>query len=174
VPAGGWTTAARRYPRTVTLVAAGAGDTAHVITATTFGVVCVDPPLVQVIVAARGLMRALIEGGAGFAVSLLSADHEAVARRCARPGRRPGWASLPTGPWEAAPGSGAPVLHGAPAWLDCHLHSIVGLAGQALVVGSVAHAGTGSDAAPLLRVDGAYRPLHAGGPPAPGEEVTRP
>ena len=51
--------------------------------------------------------------------------------------------------------------------LDRRLHTVVDLAGKALVVGSVEHAGTGPHAAPLLRVDGACRPLYAGGTSGP-------
>lgn len=156
---GHWSTVARRCPRSVTLLGAAASGEVHVITAATFGVVSVDPPLVSVTVGARGRTRALIEGGRGFAVSLLSSAHEPVADRCALPGRRTAWPDLPASTWWAAPHSSAPLLREAPAWVDCRLHVLVDLAGQALVVGSVEHAGTGPDAAPLLRFDGAYHPL---------------
>jgi flavin reductase (DIM6/NTAB) family NADH-FMN oxidoreductase RutF len=169
---GAWAAVARRCARAVTILSAAAGPSVHVVTAATFGVVSVDPPLVQVTVAARGRTRALIERGGGFGVSLLSAEQESVASGCAVPGRRLGWAHLPSGLWWPAPGSGAPLLCGAPAWLDCRLHSVVDLAPWALVVGSVEHAGTGPAAVPLVRFDGAYRPLHADGSLVAGEGVT--
>jgi flavin reductase (DIM6/NTAB) family NADH-FMN oxidoreductase RutF len=160
---GAWAAAARRCVRAVTVLSVAAGRSVHVVTAATFGVVSVDPPLVQVTVAARGRTCALIERGGGFGVSLLSAEQVPVASGCAVPGRRLGWAHLPPGLWWPAPGSGAPLLCGALAWLDCRLHSVVDLAPQALVVGSVEHAGTGPAVAPLVRFDGTYRPLNVGG-----------
>jgi flavin reductase (DIM6/NTAB) family NADH-FMN oxidoreductase RutF len=166
-PGAPWAAVARRCPRTVTVLSTAAGPEVHVITAATFGVVSVDPPLVQVTVGAHGRARALIERSGGFAVSLLSGEQELTALRCALPGRRTGWDHLPAGLWWAAPRSGAPLLGGAPAWLDCRLHTVLDLADKALIVGVVEQADVGPAAPPLVRFDGAYRPLYVEEPSLP-------
>ena len=69
------------------------------------------------------------------------------------------------------PGSGAPLLR--VKWLDCLVYRVIDVLDQVLVVGLVHHAGTGPDAAPLVRFDGdSHRlpetPAAACGPPLGG------
>src|SRR5687768_7801725 len=104
-----------QWPTGVAVVTTTAGDRWHGMTAGSFSSVSLDPPLVLVCLAKDIHTHGLIEHSGVFAVSFLGKDQSGIGHRFA--GRDPG-DRFAGRPWTAAP-TGAPVLGGALAWLDC-------------------------------------------------------
>ncbi|MBY8870757.1 flavin reductase family protein [Micromonospora sp. PLK6-60] len=103
----------------VTVLTVG-GEQPRGMTANSFTAVSLDPPLVLVCVARDAVMHdALLRAGA-FGVSVLSAGQERVARHFA--GRRPlGAEQFALVDTETGEHSGAPLIAGAAAQLECAL-----------------------------------------------------
>ena len=102
----------------VTVVSALWQHRRYAMTATAFASVSLEPPLVLLSVGRASRFHPVVLGAGEWAVSLLAADQEPVARHFASSGR-----DLDTQfdavPHHLAPVSGAPVIDGALAWLDC-------------------------------------------------------
>lgn len=128
----------------VTVVTTVRDGLAHALTATAFASVSLEPPLVLVCVGKASRFHSAVLGGTGmWAVSLLAADQEALARHFARRGRDlvgqfDGIATT------RAAHSGAPVLTGALAWLDCATTAQHDAGDHTIVVGKVLATGDGS------------------------------
>lgn len=86
------------------------GGAPHGMTANGFMSVSLEPPLVAVSVAHRARLHGMLEGAAGYGVTILGADLEAEARR---------FAGMPvsTEPIGFDYHEGVPVLPGGLAWL---------------------------------------------------------
>jgi len=123
------------------------------MTATAFTSVSLEPPQVLVCVNAGARTRQAIESHAGFVVNILSAEQEHVARR---------FASSASDKFEGIawhPGmTGAPVLDGALATVECRVAQAIEAGSHVIYVGSVLDGRLGSGR-PLLYFEGAYRLL---------------
>ncbi len=129
-----------RFATGVTVVAAG-GPEPRGMTANSFTSVSVRPPLILVCVNRNAsICRAVLESGT-FAVSVLSARQEHLARYFADPARPRGGAEFGAVDWSPAPSTGAPVLDGALAWLDCALATSYDGGDHAIFLGSVLASG---------------------------------
>jgi len=103
----------------ITIVTARAGEEIHGLTANSFCSVSLEPPLVLVCVDKKAHSHDLILHGKNFAVNILHASQESLARRFAAN-------NLPAS--ERFAGikfhskiTGAPVLQESLGWLDCKL-----------------------------------------------------
>lgn len=163
VPSTTWANVARRCVRSVALVGTAVQSDIHLITASTVGVVSLEPPLVVVTVNARGRTRRMLHCSGTFGVSLLSADDEPSATHFSVGGviRR---ADLQADEWWHAPNSGAPLIRSALGWMDCVVELVVDVADRALVIGKVHIAGFKPTSDPLIRFNGEYHRLPAGIP----------
>lgn len=131
----------------------------HAMTANSFTSVSLDPVLV--LFCADHTTRfhdAVLQTGT-FAVSVLAAEHESASRRFAVKGR-----DLDTQfdgvDHEPGPVTGAPVLTGAVAALECAVESTTEAGDHTVVVGRVLGLSEPApDAAPLLYFGGRYRSL---------------
>lgn len=110
----------RRFATGVTVITTG-GRAAHGMTANSFTSVSLDPPLVSCCVRRDAHMHEAIAAAGGFAVSILSAGQEQLARYFADRGRPRGAAQFDRVAWSAGHQTGAPLLTGAAAWLECTL-----------------------------------------------------
>ena len=121
------------------------------LTATAVASVSLDPPLVLACVEHGADTHDCIERAGAFAISILGADDEAVARR---------FADYPTDrkftgiAWRAEV-TGAPVLDEALAWVDCRVHAAHDGGDHTIWVGEVV-AGDAADGSPLLYFRGGY------------------
>nr|WP_246025875.1 flavin reductase family protein [Saccharopolyspora antimicrobica] len=97
------------------------GQSCHGMTANAFNSVSLEPPLVLCCVSHTSRMHAAITDAGRFAVSLLGADQENLARYFADKRRPGGVAQFDTVDWVAGPHTGAPLLSGSLAWLECEL-----------------------------------------------------
>lgn len=103
----------------ITIVTTRAGDEIHGLTVNSFCSVSLEPPLVLVCVDKKAHSHDLIRKGRNFAVNILKASQEALARRFATN-------NLPASERFAGikfqtEATGAPVLQESLGWLDCKL-----------------------------------------------------
>ncbi|WP_420894871.1 flavin reductase family protein [Streptomyces noursei] len=130
------------------------------MTATAFLSVSLDPPLVMVSVRNDSRMDDLLAQQPLWAVSVLSGHQRQVAARFAMKGRisdRLLFQDIPSVPGEA---SGAPLIEGALATLECRTEQRVVAGDHTLVIGRVlATTTSGEDDGPLTYFRGKYRQL---------------
>lgn len=104
----------------VTVVTAGR-ELRHGMTANSFAAVSLDPPLILVCVDRDALMHRVLARHHAFAVSILAADQTDVARYFADQRRPIGPMEFDTVAWSPGVCSGAPLIDGALAHLECEL-----------------------------------------------------
>jgi flavin reductase len=148
-----------RFATGITVVTS-AGDTPHGMTANSFSSVSLDPPLVLVCVGREALMHDAILASEAFAVSMLGADQEGVARHFASRGRPAGLAQFAEVDWAPGPRSGAPLLAGALAWLECELSQVYEGGDHSIFLGRVLGLGRSTGGGALLYYGGAYHQVH--------------
>ena len=143
----------------ITVVTARAGGFGHGMTANSFTSVSLDPLLALVCVERDAVMRKAIDEVGAFAVSVLAGDQEDLARYFSDPGRPMGMAQFLPVAWRPARLTGAPLLDGALAWLECAVaETFEGGDHLVYLARVVAAERNGGDSA-LLYFGGAYRRL---------------
>jgi flavin reductase len=131
-----------RFATGVTVVAAGRGTPCG-MTANAFTSVSLEPPLVLVCVDRSAAIYDTVLADGSFAVSMLSAGQEHVARYFADHSRPRGPEEFSAVEWFPGPSTGAPILHGAVAWLDCQLTNSYDGGDHEIFIGSVLASGSG-------------------------------
>ncbi|MBW4716731.1 flavin reductase family protein [Saccharothrix obliqua] len=144
-----------RFATGVVVLTVG-GEHMHGMTANAFSSVSLDPPLVLCCVSRTATMHRAITDAGHFATSVLRADQEEHARHFASRSRPVGRAQFDAVDWTPGPRTGAPVLSGALAWLECALTAAHEAGDHSVFIGRVLGSGRGADAAGLLFFDGAY------------------
>ncbi|SHN32397.1 flavin reductase family protein [Cryptosporangium aurantiacum] len=120
-----------------------------------FTAVSLEPPLVGFFPAVTSRSWPSIEQVGAFCVNVLAVDQEALARRFAG-AVADRFAGVG---WRPSPVSGAPVLDGVIAWIDCMLESVHPAGDHVFVTGRVSASGLGADNDPLVFAHGRYRRL---------------
>jgi 3-hydroxy-9,10-secoandrosta-1,3,5(10)-triene-9,17-dione monooxygenase reductase component len=143
------------FPTGVTVVTAPTPRGPVGLSVGSFTSVSLDPPLVGFLPAVSSVSWPRIAEGGRFCVNVLSERQEDVARLFATPGaaRFDGMA------WTAAPYSGAPVLDGVLAWIDCDVAGVSDAGDHHFVLGEVRALGTRGAGNPLVFFRGDYRAL---------------
>lgn len=119
-------------------------------TATSFTSVSLDPPLVQVTFDLSSNTRALIESSGVFAVNVLGADQEQIARDFSQKGiDRFQNCSVKVGR------SGLPLIDGAIAILECRVTDKFPGGDHTIYIGEVEH-GDWTQGSPLIYFQGDY------------------
>jgi flavin reductase (DIM6/NTAB) family NADH-FMN oxidoreductase RutF len=140
------------WPTGVAIVTARAGDgSPRGLTANAITSVSLEPLLVLVCVGLEAETHAAIEATGGFAINVLPAAAERLARRFADDGR----ANKFDGVSHRSETTGAPILDAALAWLDCRLHGAHEGGDHTIFVGEVL-AADAQDGEPLLFYRGGY------------------
>lgn len=130
------------------------------MTATAFMSVSLDPPLVLVSVRVGSRMDELLERQPRWAVSVLSESQRHIAGRFALRGRISDRLLFEDISYYRGTESGAPILGGALAILECETVRRVGAGDHTLIIGRVLTARTPSaDGGPLTYFRGRYRYL---------------
>lgn len=119
------------------------------ITANSFASVSLDPPLVLWSPAKRSARFAAFCGAQHYAIHVLAADQEPLARRFARAGH--GFEGLD---WKTGP-EGVPLLEGVVARFLCRQAAVHEGGDHAIIVGRVAQAAQ-REGAPLVFLGGQY------------------
>jgi flavin reductase (DIM6/NTAB) family NADH-FMN oxidoreductase RutF len=126
------------------------------MTATAFSSVSLDPPLVLVCVISGSAGADLIPANGVFAANILSSSQEAISNYFAsrdRPKGRDAFAEIP----HREVATGAPVIDGVAAFLDCRLAETHESGDHLIFIGEVVALGVYPDAEPLLFHGGRYR-----------------
>lgn len=145
----------------VTVLTVG-GENPHGMTANAFCSVSLDPPLVLCCVARTARLHKAVSVEGRFAVSVLSAEQETTARHFADRSRPHGWAQFAAVGWVPGSRTGAPLITGALAWLECEVTEEVVAGDHSVFVGRVLEAASGGGEAALLFHRGAFHGLPEG------------
>jgi flavin reductase (DIM6/NTAB) family NADH-FMN oxidoreductase RutF len=142
----------------VTVITAG-GDTPGGMTANAFSSVSLEPAMVLVCVKHDAALHDAILSEQGFAVSVLAAHQEAVARHFANKNRPRGAREFDAVRWQPAPVTGAPVIEDSLAWIDCRLAEVYDGGDHSIFIGSVLGLGQGDSRDALLFYGGGFHRL---------------
>lgn len=141
-----------QYPTGVCVVTAVEPDGSRVgFSVGSFTSVSLDPPLVAFFPDKRSGSWARIRECGSFCVNILSADQEDVCRRFASRGD-----DKFAGAAFRDAGSGAPILNGVVAWIDCDIETISEGGDHHIVVGRVRELEIENPSLPLLFFQGGY------------------
>jgi flavin reductase (DIM6/NTAB) family NADH-FMN oxidoreductase RutF len=149
--------ALRQFASGVTIVTAENAEEPYGITATSFASISLDPPIVMVSINNSSPLAESIVEAEHFAVHILSHQQLDLSSRFATSiAGREKYVDLPV---ERA-ASGAPVLPGSLAMLDCVLEEMVRIGTHTVMFGRVVAATFETDAgSPLLYYHRSYRTL---------------
>ncbi len=143
-----------RLPTGVTVITCDPpGGPPQGLTIGSFTSVSLDPPLVAFMPARTAESWPAIEAAGAFCVNVLCTGQVELSNRFASKDPQK-FAGVD---WSPAPGTGAPVLSGVAAWVDCRIEAIHEGGDHWIVVGRVDDLGT-NDAAlePLVFLGGGY------------------
>jgi flavin reductase (DIM6/NTAB) family NADH-FMN oxidoreductase RutF len=143
----------------ITVLTARVGAFGHGMTANAFASVSLDPLLVLVCVERDAVMHKALDEAGRFAVSVLAADQEDLARYFSDPSRPMGLAQFVPMAWRAGPVTGAPLLDGALAFLECDVEATYEGGDHTVFLGRVLWVERGEASGPLLYFRGRYRRL---------------
>ena len=143
----------------VTVLTVRAGDLLHGMTANAVASLSLEPLLVLVCVERTTVMHKVLSAADSFALSLLTAEQERLARWFSDSGRPAGAAQFEVTGWRAGAATGAPLLDGALGWLECTVHQVLDGGDHSVFLGRVLAVERGRPAAPLLFYQGEYRRL---------------
>lgn len=121
----------------------------HGMTANAVTSVSLDPLLVLVSVDREAGMADVVQQGRVFALSFLAADQQPLSDHFASDDRGLGLEEF-AGIATHAGVTGAPLLDGASAWLDCEVHDVLPGGDHVLVLGRVVHTAVAEGAAGAL------------------------
>ncbi|MGW4380070.1 flavin reductase family protein [Kitasatospora sp. NPDC004531] len=130
------------------------------MTATSFLSVSLEPPLVLISVREDSRMDDLLSRAETWAVSLLGEEHRTLASRFAMKGRLSDRLLFADAAWHRGPHSGAPLIDGALATVECRTERRIPAGDHTLVLGRVLAARVPAPAErPLVYFRGGYRQL---------------
>ncbi len=139
------------FPTGVTVITASGDPHPVGMAVGSFSSVSLDPPLVAFFAGRSSSTWPKIEAAGAFCVNILAEDQEGVCRRFASKDEDKfsglGWTPA---------GTGAPLLDGVLAWIDCDIDSVVDAGDHVCVMGKVRDLGVGHDGAPLVFFRGGY------------------
>jgi flavin reductase (DIM6/NTAB) family NADH-FMN oxidoreductase RutF len=139
----------------VTVLTAHGGEPCG-MTANSFTSVSLDPALVLVCVRPGSAVHDAVLAGGGFAVSVLSAAQEHLARHFADAERPRGERGFADVPWHPGRHTGAPIVDGGLAWLECALATVHDAGDHVILVGTVLECGLGTADGGLLFYRGRF------------------
>jgi flavin reductase (DIM6/NTAB) family NADH-FMN oxidoreductase RutF len=132
----------------------------HAMTANSFTSLSLTPPLVLVCVARRSSGRGVIAANRAFAINILGAGQQDLARRFASADRPRGDRTFEGVPHKRAR-TESPLLEGAAAHIECLLAGEHAAGDHVVLVGRVVGLAVQHDTAPLVFHGGGYRALEA-------------
>jgi len=140
----------------VTVITTRGSDHRYGMTANAFSSVSLDPPLILVCVIRDTEGSRNISANEIFAVNVLGEPHEPISRYFAGRERPRGLDAFKDVPHREAV-TGAPIIDGAAAFLDCRLVATHDAGDHLIFVGEVVALGQDPDVRPLLFHGGRYR-----------------
>jgi len=143
----------RSYPQGVTIVTFQTGHESKGITVSSFISVSLDPPLVLVSIAKGTPTHDQLSSAKAFAVNFLAYDQESLSDRFA--GRK-GVQGMFGGPNFKLGVSGAPIIEGVRAVIECKAWAVYEGGDHSLVIGEVVSVKSISRKKPLLYYEQQY------------------
>jgi flavin reductase (DIM6/NTAB) family NADH-FMN oxidoreductase RutF len=143
------------------LTAHGGGAAPHGMTANLFTPVSLSPPLVLVCVLRDAAMHQAILRAQSFAISVLSTAQEPVARYFADRRRPRGDREFEVIDWSPGRRTGAPIVSGTLAWLECRLAAVYDGGDHSIFLGAVLDLGRSSQRNALLYFGGDFHRLES-------------
>ena len=140
------------FPTGVTVVTAAPAGEPTGMAVGSFCSVSLDPPLVAFFPGHSSASWPRIKEAGAFCVNILADDQEDVSRRFASKDEDKYTGGIG---WRPA-ASGAPVLDGVLAWIDCEIESITPAGDHDCVLGRVHDLDVGHDGGPLIFFRGGY------------------
>lgn len=144
-----------RLPTGVVIVTGGDPEHPSGLVVGSFMSVSLDPPLVAVSPAKSSSSWPAVEAGGVFCANVLADGQEALARQFSTPGID----KFEGVGWEPAPATGAPLLEGVAAWIDCRIYKRYEAGDHWLVLGEVVELNVSGQGGALVFHGGAFRPL---------------
>lgn len=142
----------------ITVLTAG-GEHGHGMTANAFTSVSLEPPMVLCCVSRAARMYAAVVNTGHFAVNVLGADQQELARYFADWRRPAGAAQFASVSHTPGPSTSAPLLSGALAWLECELTQVYEGGDHAIFVGRVLTSSRGGGTEALVFYGGGYHQI---------------
>jgi flavin reductase (DIM6/NTAB) family NADH-FMN oxidoreductase RutF len=155
VPVNDFRGAMRHLVGGVAVITVGQGADVTGMTVTSVSSLSVDPPSLIVSVNRSASSWPLLERYGFFGVNVLSADQIEIAERFAGKGGLKGAERFEGSQWEAR-ASGAPLLAGALAAIDCEVEDIIERHSHGIVIGRVRHLQVASQGSALAYWRGKY------------------
>ena len=146
----------RKFATGVTVLTVRDGESLHGMTANAFASVSLSPTLVLVCIEKGKTTHGFVSRAGNFAMNILSAEQERLARRFAKQ------TVVPTDPFADiayhSAATGAPIFEDCIAYVDCHVTAAHEAGDHTIFVGHVEAAGFGSaqEQAPLVWFNGDY------------------
>ena len=147
-----------RFATGVSVVAARQGPFLSGMTANAIASISVDPPIMMASIAKHAETHQAIVGSHSFAISVLSAEQQALAECFALPVSADKLRRFCDAQWHEAE-TGSPILDGALAYFDCRLLERYDGGDHTIFLGEIVSAGYEQEADPLLFFAGSYRRL---------------
>jgi 3-hydroxy-9,10-secoandrosta-1,3,5(10)-triene-9,17-dione monooxygenase reductase component len=144
-----------RLPTGVVVVTGGDPARPSGLVVGSFMSVSLEPPLVAVCPAKTSQSWPTIEASGTFCANVLADGQEALARKFATTGGDK-FAGVE---WSPAPATGAPILDGVAAWIDCRINERYEAGDHWLVLGEVLELSVHRDGGALVFHGGIFRPL---------------
>ncbi|MEV6741342.1 flavin reductase family protein [Streptomyces sp. NPDC051104] len=148
-----------RFTTGVTVVTTG-GAKPHGMTANSFTSVSLSPPLVLICVLREAAMHEAVLDRKSFAISVLSAQQEDLARYFADRRRPRGVQQFAPIEWSPGRFTGSPIVGGALSWLECSLTATYEGGDHSIFVGEVLDMGLQDEEDALLFYNGGFHDLH--------------
>jgi len=143
----------------VSVLSVGEGDGRTGLTATSVSAFSAEPPSVVINVNTNSSSWAAIQRYGRFCINVLARDQEIVAQNFSGKGGIAGPARYAGADWTTL-ASGAPVLNGAIANVDCVLDEAIVRYSHAIVIGRIVALRTGDVHLPLLYWRRGFHGLH--------------
>ncbi|ADJ48583.1 oxidoreductase [Amycolatopsis mediterranei S699] len=139
----------------VTVLTAG-GEDAHGMTANAFSSVSLEPPMVLCCVSKAARMHSSIITAGAFGVNILAAGQQDLSKYFADWRRPDGLAQFDAVGWTPGAHTGAPLLNGTLAWLECELAETLEGGDHSIFLGRVVATSRGTGDHALVFYGGGY------------------
>ncbi len=149
--------AMRLWSTGVTIVTAQFQGRRHGMTVSSFTSVSLEPPLVSLSLAQASQTHELVLHAGAFGITILSSSQQEISERFA--GRIPDSQDRFVGLETFSLESGAPLIEGGLAFLDCKVTASYPVGANTLIVGEVVAARSPTEGEPLLYFNRGYHRL---------------
>ncbi len=143
----------RRFAKSVMVISCMSQGTRYAMSATAVSELSLDPPTMLICINQSASLHGPLAAGADFAINMLHAGQEHIARNCA--GALRGEARFDEGDWQTSD-FGPPVLNDAQAYFVCRQEQRIDHGTHSVFIGQVVAASAAEMIDPLVYVDGRY------------------